>query len=259
MELFGGAAESSKKLYMANLRRLSPGEIGDLSWLKDTKTVLAKIQGISNPNTRRSYYITAVSALKNQKGFARPFKVYHTAMMESNAILNKESYKSDHTKAKQAAISWQQLSRASPPDAQGKLIVALYTEIPPRRCLDYTKMRIGKPTNDTDNWYYNKTFIFNQYKTGKKYGQQIIAVPESIQILIPDQEWLLLFNGKPISNSTIMGRLIKKAFGADVGVSVLRNIYVTTKYNNAFRQLKEDATAMGTSSSVMENTYNKRD
>ena len=254
---FGGVAESSKKLYTSNLKRLSPGELGDLSWLKNTKATLAKIDAIPNPNTRRSYYIACVAALKGKKGFLRAYKAYHKAMMGSNSTLNKEAFKSEHTKAKQAAVTWEKLSKATPSDQQGQLIVALYTQLPPRRCLDYAKMRVGKPTNTTDNWYHDGIFYFNQYKTGRKYGLQSVAVPDSVQALIPDQEWLLVHNGKPIPNSTVMGRLIKKAFGADVGVSLLRNVYLSEKYGTVMKDLRADTEAMATSAATAQHTYIK--
>jgi chorismate-pyruvate lyase len=54
-------------------------------------------------------------------------------------------------------------------------------------------------------------------------------------------------------------RILNKVFGKKVGVSLLRNIYLTDKYSNKVEDLKEDAEAMGTSSNTILNNYVKVD
>ena len=73
-------------------------------------------------------------------------------------------------------------------DIRDKLLLALYTYIPPRRILDYFEMYVlDMSSNDnTVNFYdmENKKFIFNKYKTAKKYGRQEIPIPDELYSII---------------------------------------------------------------------------
>ena len=55
-----------------------------------------------------------------------------------------------------------------------------------------------------------------------------------------------------------MNDLIKKAFGVNVGVSALRNIFLSDKYSEVISDLKDDVADMGTSVGVALGTYIKK-
>ena len=59
-----------------------------------------------------------------------------------------------------------------------KLILSLYTDTPPRRSLDYTRMLINEPDDKENNLLIFtpkvKKFVFNKYKTSEKKGSQEI-------------------------------------------------------------------------------------
>ena len=58
-----GISDSSKKLYLANLKRLNGGvEPSNYKFLEDTKAIEEKIDKYSQ-NTKRTYYISIVSFL----------------------------------------------------------------------------------------------------------------------------------------------------------------------------------------------------
>jgi hypothetical protein len=66
--------------------------------------------------------------------------------------------------------------------------------------------------------------------------------------------------GQPYTNNNDFTRILYKIFdGQKVGVSMLRKIFLTDKYKDTLSQLKEDATAMGTSSGTIEDHYIKND
>ena len=67
MFIGGSMSDSSKKLYMHNLKRLNDGkEIKDFNYLKKTEDVMKKIP--TNRNTARSYIIACVNATKGAQG-----------------------------------------------------------------------------------------------------------------------------------------------------------------------------------------------
>lgn len=79
--------------------------------------------------------------------------------------------------------SWEEIIkiRDALPLNRDKLILALYTYIPPRRLKDMILLRyvLNKPTDKKSNYYVatRSIMIFNIYKTAKTYNQQIIKCP----------------------------------------------------------------------------------
>ena len=73
----------------------------------------------------------------------------------------------------------------------------------------------------------------------------------------PESKYLLHTRDKPQIKASDMNGLLKKAFGFDIGVSVIRNIFASDKYSDIVEELKDDAKAMGTSTEVLLNTYIK--
>ena len=151
---------------------------------------------------------------------------------------------------------------------QQYLVLSLYTEVQPRRNQDYLDMYVVKKYNPkihiTDNYYdlATKTMIFTKYKTAKKYGTQTQEVPEALQKVI--EKYLkyhakraelknnaghirLLVNkaGEPMEAMNVITRLLNKAFGKNVGSSMLRHIYLSDKYSDTLGEMKDDAKGMG--------------
>jgi hypothetical protein len=289
-DLFGGSTitDSSKKIYLSNLKRLTDDNKPptNLNFLKDTTKIIEKIEKIENPNTRRSYWIAVVSVLKDKKPLKKYYDVYHEKMMGINSVLNKESFKTEKTKAKQETIKMEDLlarqkelmsiveeiqkKRKITDEQYNKLhdlvITSLYTLLPPRRNLDYSAMIVGEPTENKElNYYHNGKFYFNNYKTKGAYKQQIIDVPQELQNILKiwikfkkgeDKHLLLNILTNTPYEAYAINRIIKKAFNNNnVGVSALRNVYLTDKYSDISKEMKKDVTSMGTSLTVASNVY----
>lgn len=291
--LFGGSviSEGSKKTYTSKLKKLNGDKVPtNLDFLKDSKTVLEQIEAILNPNTRRSSLIAVVSVLKDNKKYKKEYEIYHTEMMKLNAILNKTSHKSKATKEKQDKISMTEILsiqkelQAILPTIKGKkkitdeqlkelhdlVITSIYTLLPPRRNSDFSEMTIGLPTEDkTKNYYHKGTFYFNCFKTAGAYKQQVIKISKELDDIIKiwikfkpkENDYLLVklpSNEKYKANE--MTALLKKVFKNDnMGVSVLRNIFLSDKYSDAMKDLKKDTEAMGTSTGTAMGTYIKKE
>jgi hypothetical protein len=289
MDLFGGSSisDGSKKTYMSKLKKLNQNKVPtDLLFLKDTKKILAQIDAIPNPNTKRGAIIAVVSALKENKKFKKEFAAYHSQMMEQNTVLNKESFKSTATRAKQANVKMdeilarqKELAEVMPLIAKKRkitdeqlqqlhdlVVTSLYSLLPPRRNIDYSEMVVAVPTDDKTKNYYNKgQFFFNCYKTQGHYKQQLIDVPDELNEIIktwikfkPKNEYLLVKLTNTKYKPTEMSNLLKKVFKNDaVGVSVLRNNFLSFKYSDSMADLKKDTAQMGTSVGVALGTYIK--
>lgn len=140
------------------------------------------------------------------------------------------------------------------------LILSLYVDVPPRRNQDYLGMYVYKALKkDTldlpkDKNYLivqNKVptkFIFNVYKTAKTYGCQTVPIPESLRDVLSaylkrnaskEKEYKLL----PIDQDNAITRILNKVFGKKIGSSMLRHIYLSSKYD--ISQMTLDAEQMG--------------
>ena len=149
-------------------------------------------------------------------------------------------------------------------------ILSLYLNLAPRRSSDYTLMKIG-PDEDESYNYLNldkKELIFNQYKTKKSYGKQIIDISNNKELLEDldlylkyrksDNDFLLIkSNGKPFNQTNDMTKTLNQIFGKKISTQMLRNIYLTSKYGNVKKDLKQDVSEMGTSMKCALNIYSK--
>ena len=162
-------------------------------------------------------------------------------------------------------------------------ILSLYTTQKPRRNKDYQLAHlINKPATselDTEFNYLNVKegkWSFNNYKTKGTYQcQNVDATPEMMAVIraylqfhplgkelkkkgseIP---FLVDYEGNAITQVNYITRILNKIFGKKIGVSMLRNIFLTDKYGDKVKELEKDATDMGTSSSTIQNQYVKID
>jgi len=152
------------------------------------------------------------------------------------------------------------------------LIVALYTYIPPRRNKDYQEMWVVRQWDDTmpsDRNYldlHSQRFIFNVYKTAKQHGRQIINIPETddesplkdaiVAYLRHNPHYkaskdksksfrfLTKQDGSPLTAVNAITRVLNRAFGKNVGSSMLRHSYLSDKYGGLIREMSADAAAM---------------
>jgi hypothetical protein len=285
MDPFAGRdmTESSKKLYMANLRRLAGNEFTSLKFLADTDAVLKRIAEMK-PNTGRTYLIAVVSALKGKPRTKRLQKAYYDAMMTSNAALKDQSGKSERYKAAEmpweAVLAKQAELAAVVPEVKRKktltaeqytrlcqlVLLSLYTLMSPRRALDYTAMVVGPPTdNKNHNFYHEGVMTFNRFKTAPTAGTQTLQVPPELQSILAlylkhkrfDSPNLLHTARVDHMTPTTLTTALSTLFGKRVGVSMLRSLYLTSKFGASTQALKADTAAMGTSPAMAEAVYIK--
>jgi hypothetical protein len=177
--------------------------------------------------------------------------------------------KSELSKDISSFISNKHISGAQYEKLLNFVILSLYTDIPPRRNQDFLSMAVVKKWSadmPADKNYYDlstQKFIFNKYKTSKAYGVQTVDVPNTEDA--PLQQTLAAFlkhhplakgktkefkllvkqDGSVLNSVNAITRCLNRIFGKKVGSSMLRHVYLTSKYGDTLKQMEEDAADMG--------------
>ena len=263
MEFIGGTmSDSSKRLYMHNLKRLNGGEFKDFNFLKKTDEIMKKMP--SNKNTARSYIIACVNSCKGRKGFGKALKFYTNEMDSLNAELKNATQKTERYLENE--LSWNQILEARDKlskDSVEYVLMCLYTMIAPRRNLDMI-LKIGKPEPNS-NWYDGNNFYFGNYKTKGTYNTQVVEPPEELKHVINNylekrpfktNDLLVKRSGKPFTTKDIQLTL-NKVLDKRIGATMLRSIYLSSKYGEVMQEMKKDAENMATSSAVIQSNYVK--
>jgi integrase len=160
-------------------------------------------------------------------------------------------------------------------------ILSLYTLQKPRRNADYQLALVSKTklSGDIDPQFNHLDlnagkWFFNNYKTKGTYKTQELEINDEMKDAVetylkfhPHAKMLkkkggvvpLLadFEGEPLQQVNSITRILNKIFGKKIGVSMLRNIYLTDKFGDKVKELNETANEMGTSSSTIQNQYVK--
>lgn len=172
----------------------------------------------------------------------------------------KEDTKRYWTKDKLKPFEFQQL--------QNFVILSLYVLIEPRRLNDYTLFKLNKIDDESDNYMKGDYFIFNTYKTMRKYGQQKVRIPSALKTIITKwkginkSEYLIVSNNlKPLAVSQLNFRLNQIFGNRKISVNILRQSYLTEKYKNipALKEIHETEQNMGNSFKTQLESYIKKD
>lgn len=115
------------------------------------------------------------------------------------------------------------------------VMLAVYVLMPPRRSSDFVNMKIKNYNTETDNYVNMKKgeLVFNNYKTDKTYGRQVVKMSPKLKTLL--KKWMavnptdyLLFDTKfnPLTQSRLTVKM-NNLFGKNISTSLLRHIYIT--------------------------------
>jgi len=283
-----GLSDKSIKLYVTILKGLNDKkEIRDFKFLSNPKKILLKLKDYK-PTTQRNALIAVVSVLKNLNNDL--YKSYYDLMIEMNKKIEDNSKENKKTETQNNNwMKWSEvqkkfdelvkklkgsknISEEGYDNYLDAVILGLYTLLPPRRNVDYLLMKVSKDGKDLDtkfNWLdmKKKQFIFNNYKTKKAFGQQILDVPAELMDLLKKylkykkegEGYLLVkFSGDRLKSDNAITRRLNKIFDKNISSSMLRHIYLSDKYGKVQEEMKDDAEAMAHSVSQQKD-YIKRD
>ncbi len=116
----------------------------------------------------------------------------------------------------------------------------------------------------------NKMFmVLNNYKTSAKYKELDIDIPKDLEKLlrlyIRINGMGVLFKsstGKPLSRNALSQLLLKetkKRMGKSISTTMLRKIYLSSKYGKVKEEMEKDAKVMGHSTEVAQSVYIKKE
>jgi hypothetical protein len=284
-------AESTANKYIANLTTLNGGKpFKSLAFLRKTEEVEKRLADLA-ASTRLAYMagLTSVLSLyKSTPGYKRAYTHYAKAMTDGVEERKAIDPHAKTEKQEKAWLSWEDIGKVRTDLAAEvakfkavraltaeqyetllqSVLVSLYTLVAPRRNLDYEAMCIvPKVTDDSpaDKNYLDfgaKKFVFNRYKTARKYGKQEEDIPEELWDVLSTYfkfhplmkkklpksaciKFLVKADGSPLNPANGIVRLLNKAFGRRIGASMLRHVFLTNKYGSTLKEMEEDAAAMG--------------
>jgi len=155
----------------------------------------------------------------------------------------------------------------------------IYTRLPLR--LDLAGMQVinkrsynklsDKEKQENNYLVINKNtmyMVLNQYKTSSKYKELNIDIPKDLERLLRQYIKIngkgILFKsstGKPLTRNALSQLLLKtskKYMGKSISTTMLRKIYLSSKYGAMKKELEADNKVMGHSKEVALNTYIKQ-
>ena len=267
----------------------------DFNLILDTELVRRHIEEkYSNLNTRRSYYASLVTILKDftdNEDDAIAF--YQKEMMDTKAIVDKQIAENKKTsKEEERWLNWDEVKNVNVSGIKNdtqRLIYLFYTDLAPRRA-EYRTLKITNLTaqqlKNTKSYPGNYVvitpagnltrIILNEYKTVDKYGQYIIPLSRSSTLKTQLKKYITdnkLKAGDYLFPPTLRhesgwSKAVRDTFlettGKSLNINMLRKIYVSyvneLPANQRTQKILQDvATAMGTSLNQISGAYTKVD
>ena len=298
-----GLAQSSINVYIRNLQILNDNKpFKSFKFLKNVETINDKLTNKSN-NTKRAYYIAIVSSLdffKDIKALDNLRKKYYTHMINISKQIDKDTEDNKmNNKEKKNWMSWEEIVKKC--EDLGNLveqfktdksitqcqyntllnyvILSLYVYQAPRRN-EYANMllvyQVLSTFDDNINYlsWFDKTFHFNNYKTVKSHGKQLIAISDKMMDIINiyikfhpllngkiDKKkavhFLVYDNGDLVSSNAIT-RLLNNIFEKKVSSSMIRHIYITSKFGKIYEEEQKVAENMAHSETTQKKYIRKK-
>jgi hypothetical protein len=288
-----GVAETSANLYMRNLYTLNgKSPFKTLSFLRNKEEVMKKISEYAE-STQKTFLASIVSVLSlvaDKPTYKNVYRYYYGEMMGKSKDGREKDTSEKTEKQKDNWIAWTEVVdlvntlRKSILDSfstkknltEGEwdsllhyVVLSLYTFVQPRRNQDYLDMVVVKKWKEempTDKNYLDiagQQFVFNKYKTAKKYGTQKVAIPDTEETPLfstlltylkhhplyktakgkTPVPFLINSKSEPLTAVNAITRILNKVLGKKVGSSMLRHIFLSDKYD--ISEMEKDARAMG--------------
>lgn len=298
--------ETTAQSYIRTLMTLNEKKpIKNLAFLRNKEEVMKKIDEYSESTQKTilGALTSVLSLFKEKPTYKAIHRFYQEKMMEKMKAVSDVPAGEKNDKQTTNWMEWKEIKDVSatmyakakeyaskkvltPKEAEHLLntvVLSLYTCVPPRRNQDYLDMVIVKKWNDkmpTSSNYLDlagSQFIFNKYKTAKKYGSQIVKIPNDdvnplmdvLTAYLRHHELykaskgkeavpFLVQNGAPLTAANAITRILNKIFGKKVGSSMLRHIFLSDKYADVKEEQEADAEAMGHSVAEQQGVYVKK-
>ena len=248
----------------------------DINIMNDTENILKYVDIFKKDQSKKTI-LSALFVLTNNEVYKNEMQKYSKIVNDNykEKLTNPERLKNKPTKAQLENIysDYKKKLDVNPTveNYVNYFIVAVTSGVlmPPRRCLDYSELKIRNYNKLIDNCVLQKQFLFNQFKTAKytKPEDRFIDIPLELKKYI--KKWkkinssdffLIKKNGEKFSSSALT-KSLNKIYGPHIGIDVLRSVYLQQSKNviDALDALKETTKNMGTSVQSASNFYIKND
>jgi len=210
---------------------------------------------------------TGVISAKQEENFASMDEINEVIKEMKEEIDSKKLFRKDISPKEKALV-------------QMYVIINILTQYPFRNDLAGMKLIKKKAFNnlsmdekkknnyllqDKNDFY----FILNEYKTQAKYGEKKIKVeknnlPSLLRKYIPllDSEYLFVSStGKPFSRNAltqILSKTFEKYLGKKISTTLLRKIYMSSKYQGTKEEMEKDAEILGHDVGTGQLVYTKK-
>jgi len=210
---------------------------------------------------------TGVISAKQEENFATMDEINGVIKEMKEEIDSKKLFRKDITSKEKALV-------------QMYVMINILTQYPFRNDLAGMKLIKKKAFNnlsmnekkknnyllqDKNDFY----FILNEYKTQAKYGEKKIKVeknnlPSLLRKYIPllDSEYLFVSStGKPFSRNAltqILSKTFEKYLGKKISTTLLRKIYMSSKYQGTKEEMEKDAEILGHDVGTGQLVYTKK-
>ncbi len=211
---------------------------------------------------------TGVISDKQKNNFVDISEVNKMIEDMGNEIKNRKIKKKEDLTAKDKSL------------LQSYILFNIYTRLPMRNDLagmeainKRTYNKLSEEEKKENNYLVvNKNAMFmvlNNYKTSSKYKELDIDIPKDLEKLlrlyIRVNGMGVLFKsstGKPLSRNALSQLLLKetkKRMNKSISTTMLRKIYLSSKYGKIKEEMEKDAKVMGHSTEVAQSVYIKKE
>ena len=271
-------AESSKKMLNTSIRKWVE-VIGHRSTVmtivKYPEVCMNHLRGcetIKDTPTNRHHFIYAITAyiqheMKGHKDQEKYLEVWKQRMRENSEPITARAFTGEPTERQKTMMTdWETICKVRDdlPMTSTKILLAMYTYIPPQRGGDFHDCKVYMKDPETTEGNYlvlepgKERLVMNEYKTERKYGQNRIRLPEPLVKLLNEywdkhkNEHNALFikseKNEPYDRKAFSGwanKRLAEAFGRPMTLTVIRHTYVSSQdFNKCMIDLKTTASAM---------------
>ena len=262
-----GASMASLNQYIQKISKLYSDMSGKIYWdcdfdfIRNTDKVVKFVNKKYTKKTSRNMLFISISKiLKYLDNFEKEYKFYSNLSTDvGKEIKEKNGENKVDAEDKENWVSQNEISELYK-NLKGneQLFVALSSFLPPRRLVDYLKLKFirVKDWNNTNlpkdfNYIITnkkkipKLIIYNVYKTAKSFGQQRFQIPKQLVNVVKNyikktgihsgELFFTTDTGKEFKQSSFSTFIsdIFKPTGKHVTMNTLRHSYITEKLNKA--------------------------
>lgn len=246
--------------YVTNLfLKIHPGsEMKNMAWTKTWETVEPALNSYAE-STQVSVLNAVCAVLRCTPRMKQVLKMYEAEL--ARRVGRNRAATTDEKDVKQTEywMEWSEViaKRDALPEGVDKVLLSLYTMMPPGRAAEYATMMV----NEGRNTYGSETGVMRirDHKTSREFPDEAIEVPADLKAVLT--AWLdgrtsgsLL--GLP-SPGAITKRLNKIFAPKKISVSALRHLWDSHHHGPALKALKKDARSMRHSVGTAMGTYIK--